>query len=314
MVVDLWPLLCKWLAIAALVSMPFCLSLIHGPDTIDLMLGGFAACTVLGNVLLDAVIYRRLWQFAAHTHSFHTIHSDRFVLRYSPELSGTIDPQEVLKQARVALDELEVMFGRLTFWNGNMAVSWLLRHRKIYVYLFPSVCSIQEVVDKNAAAGALIALFCVALTCDKVPLKECLPLEECLRHELTHLFISRWNLKAIPLLSEGLPTWLQGTDMGIAIDSLAASLVRRGHGCLHPLLERKAFYHEDNRDRSDILAASFSGFLLRHFGLESYQRLYRKTSGEALQFDREFGEEYDLTLETAERLWQEELLRKCENE
>jgi len=59
--------------------------------------------------------------------------------------------------------------------------------------------------------------------------------------------------------------------------------IRRLHGSaillnsppkLEFLLKRKFFFSEANRTRSYFLAASFTGFLIRHYGWEKYKKLY----------------------------------------
>jgi hypothetical protein len=127
-----------------------------------------------------------------------------------------------------------------------------------------------------------------------------------LGHELTHLFAIRLNPWAPPLLSEGLATWLQGTYGGYAIDDLAAAWLRQETVRLRPLLDPTGFFAAS---WGYTVAASFSGFLIRRSGWDTYRRFYRQELG-AGRFDARFTEYFGLSLEEAEEQWRCKLLWK----
>jgi hypothetical protein len=246
------------------------------------------------------------WRFRSRTRDFLTARGRRFVLRYDPQLRGVVDTGEVLRQADEALREIEVALKPV----GPSTLGWpfvtpSLDSTPVNVYLFPGVEAVREVFNNNWADAAALWPFHAVVVPFTGP-----PLGELLRRGLAHLFVSRpWNRWSPPLLSEGLPVWLQGTFRGQKVDRIAAYRVGEEKGELRPLLDRKAFFREANRLRSYTLAGSFTGFLFRRFGREAYVQFYNEMAN-GWRFDAKFAARFGLTLEAAENEWHQELVRE----
>jgi hypothetical protein len=259
-------------------------------------------CFVTGYAVFG---FRTLWRFGSRTRDFLTARSRRFVLRYDPWLRGTVDTGEVLQQADEALREIEVALKPV----GPSTLGWpfvtpSLDSTPVNVYLFPGVEAVGEVFNNGAPAFALWQFHAVAIPFTGLPLRESL------RHELAHLFVRRpWNRSTPLLLSEGLPTWLQATAWGVAVDRVAAYWVGEGKGELRPLLYWKTFLRSAERFRSYALAGSFTGFLFRRFGREAYVQFYNEMAN-GWRFDAKFAARFGLTLEAAENEWHQELVRE----
>src|SRR5262249_20591633 len=131
------------------------------------------------------------------------------------------------------------------------------------------------------------------------------PLREMVRHELAHLFAARWNPNAPPLLSEGLAVWLQETELGEPIDATAWAWIGESGLSLRSLLDRRFFYADPHRYACYMLAGSFTGFLLRRYGLAAYRQLYRRAGGRG--FGRVFARCVGESLDAAERQWRHEV-------
>lgn len=266
---------------------------------------GWSCVGVVGGMLLTALLLRDLrnclpWRLLQASRPFLTTSAQRFVLRYDPQLGGVADAQEVLDQAERVLSELESVFGRLPLSWYNRPVGTVFR-RRINLYLFRSVKGVQEVFGKEYGGLALPSLHVIV-----VPFVG-LPLDETVRHELTHLFTHRWNPVAPPLLREGVSTWVQGTFLGYPVHGTAAVLVRQGGFPLGHLLDARFFFREENCRQCYVLAGSFTGFLVRRFGWDSYRRFYGRAGG---RFDAKFRKHFGLSLEETERVWREKVLAR----
>jgi hypothetical protein len=276
-------------------------------------LSGTVGCfTTLATVLLDRSLLLCflcgagngwLLSFASRVRHFRTASTDRIVLRYAPELSEVADVPGVLSLAEKTWLELEAKFGaRSRSWLRPL-VGPLLFRRRTCVYLFATCQPIQEMFGKHYAAVALTGLHGVVVALEA-------RLDEHLKHELAHLFATRWSRWAPPLFAEGLPTWLQGTHGGYTIDAMAVLVLREGnHQHLRPLLDEEFFFDEANRFACYVLAGSFSGFLIRRFGWEAYKRLYCELWGD-FAFDAKFRKHFGLSLKEAKEQWRDELLRR----
>jgi hypothetical protein len=246
-----------------------------------------------------------LRRFARRTRRFPAASAGRVTLRYAPELHGLVDHAEVLGLAEKTWRELETAFGRSTRLRRWRALGLLLspRRRRVNLYLFPSCEAVQEVFGPTYAATALPHLHAVVVPYDERRLRESL------RHEMTHLFAAEWNESAPPLLAEGLATWLQGTELGEPIDGVAAALLLGEGDCgLRPLLDGDVFFERQTGWRNYLLAGSFTGFLIRRFGWDAYERFYRRQWDHrrvAVRFAKHFG----MTLEEAEQRWRSALLQ-----
>jgi hypothetical protein len=108
-------------------------------------------------------------------------------------------------------------------------------------------------------------------------------------------------------MTEGLSTWMQETYQGASIDTRVLELLRDPQLRLGALLDREFFIRHENWWRWYVLAGSFTGFLIRTYGWETYERLYtRVVQGGGM--DAVFVEIIDQSLEAAEMEWRKELL------
>jgi len=92
-----------------------------------------------------------------------------------------------------------------------------------------------------------------------------------LLHELAHLFSTRWNETATPLLSEGLSVWLQEKHFGQPIDPAVRPLLADRRLKLRSLLDRGFFFSEPQRAACYVVAGSFTGFPLMILLRESFK-------------------------------------------
>ncbi len=311
LVLDLWPVLCwglLWTCILGLaIGYPLVVfwdmshhpvfSSSHGLDgSLLVIIASFSAL-----VPLFFVGGQNHWPFAilCRTRHFQTVVSDRIVLRYAPELHGKIDTEEVLALAEKALNELETMFGPLAqFWHRTAGPG--LFRKRLFVYLFSTSKAVQRIFGANNSGAALAAYQAIVISFEYPRL------DELFKHEISHLFSHRWNDRPSPLLQEGLSTWLQGTERGYTIDSIAFTLIWHEEYRLRRMLSRKFFFAKVNCWACYMLAGSFTGFLIRKFGWKAYKRLYSRAEGK-WRFDAKFVKRFGLTLEEAEEQWRTEL-------
>src|SRR5207302_9005159 len=110
---------------------------------------------------------------------------------------------------------------------------------------------------------------------------------------------------ARPLFNEGIAVWLQRTYGGIPIDAKALRLIGKPGPSLLPLLSPKFFFADANAYSCYVLAGSFTGFLIRRYGVEAYRKFFRKT--DALNFQGYFRKVFGVTFTKAEWRWRSEL-------
>ena len=250
-------------------------------------------------VLLLSICWRlrKLGRFAWRVRLFRTWRGRRVVLHYEPGLENWLDLAGLQRRCEAELDGLAERFG--------------FPLRRLAVFLFWTWADISKVFGEGFAGTALYEANAVVLADDaNIP--------ESLRHELTHLFTVRWSPQAPPLLSEGLPTCLQGTVCGRPVDWLAGQLLSDPKSVLPHLLRRQVFFSSRYRSACYSLAGSFTGFLIRRFGWDRYHTLYRRVGPARINgvfkpvpytvwFASAFQNVFGLTLEEAERQWREDV-------
>jgi hypothetical protein len=229
--------------------------------------------------------------------------SRSWTLRYPAALRGSMDVESVQRLVEQTVRELDAVFAR----DGRPARGYFsapaLPNDAITVFIYPSPEAVEQAFGRNVAGVALPHNNCIVIPFTGLPL-----LQEVLRHELAHLYITRaWARATPPLLSEGLPVWLQQSVLGVKIDRIAAHWIEQGKGDLRPLLKKKSFKIRAQGFQSYALAGSFTGFLLRRFGRDVYLSFYESMYN-GWHFDRKFTEHFGLTLESAENEWQREAL------
>jgi hypothetical protein len=194
--------------------------------------------------------------------------------------------QMLLQRCESERDELAEWFG------------FRLR-RRLAVFLLDDKNVMSEVFERRASGFAMVPGNAIVLAADT-------GLEEVMRHELVHLFAARWSVLARPLFSEGIAVWLQRTWGGVPIDAKALRLIQNGRPSLSVLLSRKYFFADTNRNACYALAGSFTGFLIRRYGVEAYRKFFRKT--DALNFQSTFRKVFGVTFAKAEWQWRTQLL------
>ena len=235
--------------------------------------------------LIAALQERPYFRLCRGIRHFRTVTSRRVTLHYSPGLADQWDFAVLLQRCEEELDDL-------TRWFG-----FQLR-RRVVVFLFASWREIAR-IRPRASGLALPPINAVLVGNDD-------NLKEVLRHELSHLFASRWSLRAPPLLQEGLAVYLQGTRMSRPIDVAAHPLLDSRRLRLARLLDRKFFFSQPHAHACYVLAGRFTGFLIRRYGWKRYRRFYRRCTG--LRFRMQFLRCFGVSLEKAEWQWHNELV------
>ncbi len=176
--------------------------------------------------VIHQVYYRRYWRLAALVCRFGSHVTDKVMLHYDQRTVNHFDFPTLARQCGETLDSLNTWFGRP------------LRHRPA-LYLFHSSADVGRVFGCDYGGYALQDAKVVFVAADT-------HIREVVRHELAHLFAFRWNLLAPPLLSEGLPVWLQGTDHSKPIDAMAWNWIGEPGMDLRSLLNPKNFFASPN--------------------------------------------------------------------
>jgi hypothetical protein len=260
------------------------------PCLLILRMDWSAALPILGvviglNVVLVLLRDRWLWRLTRQVWRFHTKTTDRVLLHYPAALESRFDWPVLLGSCESDLDDLEKWFG------------FALR-RRVAIFMLESKASVREVLGRPFAGYALTTANAMVIGADA-------GLGELIRHELAHLFSSRWAQMPRPLFSEGLAVWLQRTWDGVPLDSVALRLLRHRAPQLSDLLSHRFFFSVSNRRTCYVLAGSFTGFLIRRFGKDAYRKFYRKS--DALNFHAYFRKIFGISFEKAEWRWRTEL-------
>jgi hypothetical protein len=166
------------------------------------------------------------------------------------------------------------------------------------VYLFARCSEIGRIFGPHYGGTVLLDAGAILVAEDN-------RIEESVRHEFTHLLSAKLNLVAPPLVSEGLSVWLQETTYGWPIDVCAGEVIETCRLSLTQLLKPRVFFDREHSQNCYVLAGSFTGFLIRRYGWESYRKFYRRCNGH--RFLSKFRLCFGMTLEHAENLWRSEL-------
>jgi hypothetical protein len=219
-------------------------------------------------------------RLAAAVRGFGTAARQRTVLHSDPR----IDPLEVALFHAACEQEVEAL-ERLF---GVRLREWRLVPTRLRVYLFPTPDEVSRVHGEPAGGYAHWLRWYVVANAQS-------EWRELIRHEVAHLFAGRWSQTAPRVLAEGLAVWAQRTVYGRPIDSAARSVLPQSRDPIDLLL-RPGWPDDTGElfDRYYVLAGSFTGFLIRRYGLATYRRFYRTTwtgrTDFARRFERHFGE------------------------
>lgn len=227
-----------------------------------------------------------LWRLAKHVRRFCTASDGRVVLHYAPELDSKWNMPTLLQRCHEELDRLTDRFG------------FPLRGRTV-VFLFASYEELGNIFGKPIGGLALRFANAILIADDQ-------NVRESMRHEFAHLYSARWNVLAPPLLSEGLPVWLQETFSGQPIDKVVRPLLDVRRFKLSLLLKSSFFFTDPQRRACYAMAGSFTGFLVRRYGWERFRKLFRRCNRN--RFPARFKKYIGVTLEKAEWQWRSEIM------
>jgi hypothetical protein len=282
---SLWPYLCRALVplglfAALVVLVPL---VVLGVLPLRSLLAG------AGTGILCVVLSRNLcwlWRFALAVRRFRTVREGSVVLHFAPELADKWHLPILLQRCREELD-------RLTDWFG-----FPLRGRAV-IFLFEHSRDVGRIFGSAYGGCALPQANAIVIPNDG-------NIQAMMRHEFAHLFAAYWSEQVPPLLGEGLPVWLQRSEQDQPINAVARHLLADPNFKLALLLQPGFFFAEPQRRACYLLAGSFTGFLIRRFGLQRYGALFRQCT--AYRFGRKFEKCFGMTLEQAERSWRQALL------
>ena len=226
-----------------------------------------------------------VWRLFNAVRHFETTRVGRITIHYAPQLSKEWDFSLLLQCC-------ETEFSRLTDLFSD------LRCKRATVFLFATHQEVGNVFGSHVAGTALRPLRAIVIAYDQ-------EVQEHVRHEFAHLFSGRWNLRAPPILSEGLSVWLQGSEFGYLIDQITPRFLNDHQFALSNLLDHSFFFSEKQRYPCYLLAGSFTGFLIRRYGWEKYRQFFR--SCDVAKFAGDFAKHFRVSMEEAERQWRAEI-------
>src|SRR5262245_27024695 len=238
-----------------------------GQPSAALFVGVLIACVALGvpeyswpivvwgtvMLLFWAVANRWVFRLAIAVRTFKTRSGSRIILHFDPALGGA-DLAALEKLFESALDVQRDLLG-LRLW------------RRPVVYLFLSHKTIRHLVGPFGGFAFWSAK--AILNASDTSLSELVP------HEVCHLIAAGLNRKASPLVEEGLAMWLQVSREDDRLHAAARPFITSANTLLPMLLNRKTFQNEDNY-WCYAFAGSFTAFLVKQFGWQSYRTFYGK--------------------------------------
>lgn len=242
---------------------------------------GRAACAYLHTVCapVNFRLCKTSWGFQSISGSAITLH-------FSPEVGKQWAPELLLLRCEQTFGEIASKFESV-------------KRMRIQVFVFSNSDLIASTF------GPMYGGFALAEQ-DSVVVAESEGLLEDLRHEMTHIFSSRWDPWAPPLLVEGLAGHLQGTMWGRPLAWAANRSLKLSDLRLQQLLDGDFFYSNPRVYDCYVLAASFTEFLIRRFGWERYETLYRTCR--AACFAADFQKCLGISLDEAEAQWRAQTL------
>jgi tetratricopeptide (TPR) repeat protein len=244
--------------------------------------------------LLFWFLWSQLWQFGWRVRRYKRLSSPGVVLRYAPEVEAQIDLQKHLQQWERVLEQLTKEFG------------FSLR-RRLVVILFRTTGEISRLYEETMGAVALPHGETILVGPESFQVSG--HPEECMRHELAHLFTAYWGDLDPAFKSEGLAAWMQRSWEGKPIDfhALVALLADR-YVSLPWLLNDSVFYDARTQSANYALAGSLTGYLIDRYGWDTYRQFFCRTR--ANTFLPYFKQAFDVDLATVERQWREALIAR----
>jgi hypothetical protein len=228
----------------------------------------------------------RPWKFARRVKAFRSLRVGRITLCFAQELAEHWDLQVILACCRQECEQLAGVFSEVHL-------------RRIIVYLFANSKEVSEVFNRPAGGFAFPTDNIVVIAHDGF-------VRESVRHEMVHLFSARWNLHAPSIFREGLAVHLQGSEYGRPLDvNTSCHVGTEGRGIVS-LVDEVAFFRDEQIHANYAIAGSFTRFLIRQHGWETYCHAYRTCT--AKDFEATFQRAFRVTLQDAELQWRRELL------
>ena len=145
--------------------------------------------------------------------------------------------------------------------------------RSLAVLLFARSSDFSRIFGSHAQGMALVGSDCVLLAADHCCAAT---IAEITRHEVAHLFAGYWNSLADPFCSEGLAMCLEGTILGRPVDYHALVVLSTYTSLTLSRLLDPTYFLGEACLQCHLLAGSFTGFLIRQFGLDKYRAFYRE--------------------------------------
>jgi hypothetical protein len=242
-------------------------------------------------MLARYVMTRRV---AAVARGFGRIVGRRHIVYHDPML----DPFEVKLFHRAcgeAIDSLEKTF-------RHPLRAYLLHRARLGVYLFSSDMDVTRARGGRAQGYASFLGFYIAISAES-------DWPATIRHELTHIFSAWWNPRPIRALEEGIAVWAQRTCQDYPVDTFVLHYFYCAQMALECLLGPEPKTGDKDWHRFYMVAGSFTGFVIRRFGWESYRGFYRDRSVARTSFARRFEKHFGASISTVSRDWFKELRR-----
>ena len=253
--------------------------------------GIFLAFPIIGAVFFSHAMWQ-LFRFARLVKQFHKIADEPVKFFVAPEILDAADWNEFAVKVASLQSELSQRFG-------------LSLKRPLSVFVFPTMSEISQLFQIEAAGFALPKGNGIGLAWDALEAKHLL--DEHIRHELAHLFSAEVGEREPDFKSEGFAVWVGGSWNGKPVDFHA--LVQILSGKDFPLLALlHDAYFQMWKHAAYPLAGSFTGYLVKQFGWETYRRFYAGANAE--NFERAFERHFGVTLMAAERDWKRYLMEQ----
>jgi len=225
--------------------------------------------------------FRLLWR----TRDWWRVRRGQVVVYHPPGFANAAGVRAILDCCDTQVNSLERRFG------------FRLRGR-VAVLLFKTAREVEEIFRDPCGGRALPFANAILINRQYDP-------AELARHELVHLYSAQWDVSAPPLLEEGLATWLQGSWWGVPVGREGRRLANELNVPLKDLLDRSFFFAPTNRYACYMVAASFTEFLIRHYGWDVYRKVFKgaRRHGTNSMLKKHVGR----GLGELEQLWRDEL-------
>jgi len=235
---------------------------------------------------------RWLFRVARRLRQFHKTADEPVKFFVAPEILDAADWSEFAVKVASLQSELSQRFG-------------LSLKRPLSVFVFPTMSEISQLLRTEASAFALPKGNGIVLAWDV--LRKGQVLDGHIRHELAHLLSAEIGKGEPYFKREGFAVWVEGSLDGKPVDFHA--LVQILSGKDFPLLTLlHDAYFQMQKHAAYPLAGSFTGYLVRQFGWETYRRFYADAN--AKNFERAFERHFGVTLMAAEQNWKRYLMER----